>query len=55
MTKIKNWIKKHPIIYGVGMLFVSLCMLVFGFAYFGMPAGPGDDEMVNDCCLEIDE
>lgn len=33
--KFKNWLEKHKFIYGVGLTFVSLCMLATGVAYYG--------------------
>jgi hypothetical protein len=56
MTKIKNWIKDHNIICGVGALFVSLAAVAFGFAYFGMNNEMDTLEIaVDDFDLEVDE
>lgn len=34
-TKIKNWIERHEIICGVGLLCISLGAVAFGGAYLG--------------------
>ena len=37
-TTIKNWLENHETIYGIGLLFVSICTVAFGGAYLGASA-----------------
>jgi hypothetical protein len=34
-TKIMNWLENHEMIYGVGLLIVSVFTVAFGGAYLG--------------------
>lgn len=34
-NKIKTWLERHELIYGIGLLCVSLCTVAFGGAYLG--------------------
>ena len=45
-TKIKNWLEKHNYIYGFALLFVSICTIAFGGAYFGAQAALENAEVV---------
>jgi hypothetical protein len=54
MTKIKNWFKEHNYIAGIALLFVSLCTLAFGGAYFGATKAI-NDYVDDDSTQEVDE
>lgn len=49
-TKIKNWLEKHYLIYGMGMLFISLCTVAFGGAYLGANAALNNTEVTVNVC-----
>jgi predicted ATPase len=49
-TKIKNWLEKHEMIYGVGLLIVSLCAVAFGGAYLGANAALANTEVTVNVC-----
>lgn len=51
--KIMNWFKKHEIICGVCLLFVSLCMVAFGFANLG--EGTATDDVITTVGLYSEE
>lgn len=50
--KMLNWFEKHERIYGIGLLFVSLCTVAFGGAYLGATKAIDEHEYV--VCFEDD-
>ena len=49
-TKIKNWLEKHEMICGMGLLFVSLATVAFGGAYLGANAALANTEVTVNVC-----
>lgn len=50
-NKIMNWLETHESIYGMGLLFVSICSVAFGAAYLGAStATPVNTVNVNVYC-----
>lgn len=49
-TKINNWLENHEMIYGMGLLFVSICTVAFGGAYLGANAALANTEITVNIC-----
>lgn len=53
-TKIMNWLEKHEMVYGVGLLIVSLFMVAFGGSYLGANMALTNAEVTVNVCPVVE-